>query len=280
MCIDVDSTGFVYIYDAIKGDVKVYDSEGVYAKTVKALPWIVGEQMLGDMGVGPNGDIYLAIESGRMDERIRIYKVSATDGTLEQLPTALDRDFLMKDGIPVSSSLFLTVDTFGDVYLVDRHSWNTITIVREDKVLKPEDQLASLRKGHPMKSGYWVVVRGRPTRSWDERLTAAIYDKGGREFCRFSSLRGPVVGVDAEGNAYVDVVKRKGKQLVFSTEILSPQGELVGIIDSPRIRSSTRRFGKGTRRLFAPDGSAYKLVGTHDSVRVYKWQRVSCDTVP
>ena len=111
VCFDVDTSGRVYIYDAIKGDIKVYGPNGKYLKTIKALPWIVGEQMLADMGVTPAGDIYLAVESGRMDERMKIFRISGKEGELKRIPIALGADFAMKDGISVSSSVWVTTDS-------------------------------------------------------------------------------------------------------------------------------------------------------------------------
>jgi hypothetical protein len=272
VCFDVDTSGRVYIYDAIKGDIKVYDANGKYLKTIKALPWIVGEQMLADMGVTPEGDIYLAVESGRMNESIKIFRISGKDGELKRIPAALGHDFAMRDGIPVSSSVWLTANSYGDVYLVDRSSWSTTTLVKGRRVLPAQEQVASLRNGEPSKSGYWIDRKDVPGHKGKLFNSTVVPRAGG--VSSSISARGPVTAVDSEGNAYVPTVEQKGEETVFKTEILSSKGQVTGVIDSPTIPSATSSVGKGTRQLFTPDGSAYELIGTLNTVRVYKWERI------
>ena len=166
----------------------------------------------------------------------------------------------------------------GDAYLVDRNSWNTIAFAKGGRVLSVEEQLATPRKGEPSKSGYWIERKDVSAHKGRLFSSTVIRRTGG--VASTISAQGPVIAVDSEGNAYVPTAERKGEEMVFRTNVLSSLGELKGVIDSPTLPSTTSAVGKGTRQLFTPDGSAYKLIGTLNSVRIYKWERVLSESGP
>lgn len=295
ICLDVDCSGRVYIYDAIKGDIKVYDPEGKYLKTIDALPWIVGEQVIADMGVTPEGDIWLAVESEKVGERVRIFRISGKDGELTKILVGLDPGFLTWNGIPVWLGILVTADCYGDVYLMhmDRGSWKTTTLAKGGRILSPEEQLASSRTGEPVKSGFWVETKKilppeakrMGATSSDPNgnlygphgvlffgLDVTVFDKSGKETAESLRVAGPVEGIDSRGDMYVHLPRSS------TVQVRSPRNEVEAVIDFPKMHFATEVFGKGGTRLVAPDGSIYQLVVNLDNVRVYKWERGSLES--
>jgi hypothetical protein len=279
ICLDVDSSGSVYVYDAITGDIKVYNSQGKYVKTVKALPWIVGQQMLADMGVTPEGDIWLAVEPESLDQRMRIFRISGKDGELTRIPVVFGPDFEMKDGHQFSSSVYLTADVYGDVYLVDGVNLNTMTLVKGGRVLSVAEQSASSRKGEPAKSGYWVTTQKVTSQGVRTRSTTVLA-KDGRVASQTLLLPGGFSGMDSQGNIYQQIPSYRAKDGLPRMQVFSLRGELEAEVSLPMIHIDTDAVGKGEGWLLGPDGSFYLLVGRFDSVKVYKWERLPPEVKP
>ena len=279
ICFDVDAAGNVYICDGPKGDVKVYDREGAYRRTVKALPWIVGGQMLADIGAGPTGAIYLAVEGGGGDDRTRLYSISPDGEQMMQLPFVLGSGMATKDGIQSFLGIVrLTADISGDVYLgyvyvADSWPGRSMRVVKSGKAVAVGDQLASLRPGWPSKWGLWVVDHGLRMRKPGPR-GISVYGSDGRLKSRLTQLSGAISGTDSSGCVYERTAGPRGDSEWASwMNVISPRGVLDARIELPKILGCWYAVGKGKECLVGLDGSVYSLSEGDDRVRVYIWER-------
>jgi len=271
ICFDIDSAGGVYIYDGPKGDVKVYNREGVYQRTVKALPWIVGGQMLADMSVGPTGVIYVLVDTYRRDERMRLYRISPDGKEPEQLPFVLAQGQAMMDGVPIMGSLRITAEMNGDVYVSDLRGGQSMRVVKSGTAITEGDELASMRPGRPWKWGLWVVDDSLRT---SKSRGIGVYRSDGILKSRLAGVSGSICGVDSAGSVYVHMSEsRRVSEWKSWMDVLSPRGVLEARIDFPKIPGSGEVYGKGMERLIGLDGSVYILRGEDDRVRAYKWER-------
>ncbi len=273
ICLDVDSAGSVYIYDGRKEDIKVYDQNGVYQRTVKALPPGEFRQNAANMSVGPTGTIYFMV----IGQATQLYSISSDGSQLTGLPFVLGAGMATKDAIPSYLGVeWLTADMRGDVYVgdvwvSDSRPVRSMRVVKSGKAVAAGDQLASLRPGRPSKWGPWVVDDSLGMTRPSTR-GISVYGSDGSLKPRLIRLSGRIWGTDSGGNVFEETaVSRADSGRVSCLNVISPRGVLDARIELPRIPESVQVFGKD--RMTGLDGSVYVVSGEDDRLRVYKWER-------
>lgn len=271
----IDADGGIYIYDGVKGNIKVYGNDGALVDTVKAVAWQDGFLFPADMTLCPSGDIYILCETSDAEHRYRVFLKAEGVDSVKSVPVAVPFSFCRsEDGYPEYHFAGIVSDQLENVYLVDWKAAKSVKLVERGRVLPDSIQLSSFREGifasaGPVRSLAWcknnLDVRGRPV----------LFDEAGKFVNGWAELPGDSLGTDSLGNVYLQSFVVTDSASSERISKYSPDGSKLAVIDfrRQRLENLTGTYGKGPW-LVGTDGSIYEMVADTDSVAVRKWERV------
>jgi hypothetical protein len=269
----VGTDGDVYIYDGVKGNIKLYANNGTFVKTIKAVPWQVGVLFPQDMTLTPNGDIYILCEIPDPEHRYELFLTGPGSDTVKSVPIAVPWSFCRDEtGYRVYSAAELVSDQHGDIYLKDNLKWKSLKLVAKGKPMSASAQSSSLQEGVVTWSGRVLSYVPRRSKTDSERKLMLLDETGGL-VKDMSDLRGHPLGTDSSGNVYLGSLESVENAPFVRMAKYSPDGSLLAVVNFPRSRRLTMTYGKGSR-IVGIDGSIYEMIGARESVKVRKWEHV------
>jgi hypothetical protein len=268
----VASGGAIYVYDGIKGDIKVFGNSGAFAKTIKAEAWQVGDLFPADMTLTSNGDIYVLYETSDPQDCYKVFLTAAGIDTVRSVPVADPSSFCHSgDDGRIYGAAGIVSDEHGNVYLADWRTWKSRKLTSRGRVLPDSAQSSSLREGVPVSTGGFMSYCPRGSRS-QKICGLVLRDEAGKLVRDWSKLQGVPVGIDKLGNVYLGMFMISEHPAYTKIIKYSPDGSLLAVIDIPMSGGITNQYGK--HWIVGTDGSIYEMIGTRESVRVRKWERV------
>jgi len=274
----VGSNGAVYIYDGVKGNIKVYGNEGAFVGTIKGVPKQDDPLLPDDMALAPNGDIYILCETSGQDERslghdtttYRVFVTAAGADTVRSVPVAVGRYLgLLTNGDRLHNAAQIRSDRAGSVYVDNLITSESFKLVDEGKVLSDSAQWASSSHAYIDRPSLAYPGRNGREEMADEPVLA---HETGR--VTLASRCESYLGTDSLGYIYNRSLVDAGQWALTMITKWRPSSPAVLAVVSPMPELLTRTYGKG-RWVVAADGSLYELIPTFESVRVRKWERIN-----
>ena len=267
--------GNIYIYDGVKGNIKVYGNDGAFVDTVKAVAWQDGLLFPADMTLCPNGDIYILCETSDVEHRYRVFLKATGVDSVRSVPVAVPWSFCRsEDGHPEHHLAGIVSDQLENVYLADWMASKSVKLVERGRILPDSIQLSSFREG--------IFASTGPVRSWawcknnlDVRGNPVPFDDEGKLVNGWAELPGDSLGTDSVGNVYLQSFVVTDTASSERISKYSPDGSILAEIDFQRhkLERLTLTYGKGPW-IVGTDGSIYEMIALRDSVTVRKWERV------
>ncbi|MCX5800576.1 MAG: hypothetical protein NTX17_04240 [Candidatus Eisenbacteria bacterium] len=265
--------GNIYIYDGVKGNIKVYGNNGAFVDTIKAVAWQVDLLFPTDMTLPPNGDIYILCETSDAEDRYRVFLKAAGVDSVRNVPVAVPWSFCRsEEGYPQFNSAGIVSDQHENVYLADWRATKSIKLVERGRVLPDSSQLSSLREGIFASTGPFRSF-ARCNSKVDVKGNPILFDDEGKLVKGWAELPGDSLGTDSLSNVYLQSFVVTDTASSERISKYSPDGRMLAVIDFPRYERSTLTYGKGPW-IVGTDGSIYEMLAVRDSVTVRKWERV------
>lgn len=252
----IDDNENIHIFDSIKKNVKIFNREGVFLKSV-------GKDLPGYSFVVYRGNYYLL-------DGENVYKYTLSGMEVEIYP--ISQEIALYEGY----AQWMCIDGYGDLYVRSKGKAYKILkgIGRESTVLSEEEQIKSERSGTPNKPGtFWFTMAKNSVK----RFTLRIHAKNGSFINEFpiqtKDVFGSVIflGQDEKGIIYLET-KRIGAKGVSHLEIrrYHKNGRFIQTIELPNSYYTTVY----KKIIVDRKGDLYQLQTDPSGVKIVKWSKV------
>ncbi|MBU1052897.1 MAG: hypothetical protein KKC46_03575 [Proteobacteria bacterium] len=253
---NIDDNGYIHIFDSIKKNIKVFNGEGIFQKSI-------GSDLPGYSFVVYRGNYYLL-------DGESIYKYTLSGIPVETYPIA--PEITLYEGY----GQWMRIDGYGDLYIRSKGKAYKILkgIGRQNTVLSGEEQFKSERGGTPDKSGsFWFTI----AKDNIKRFKLCVHAKNGSFINEFpietEDIFGSVIFLDQDekGIIYLET-KRIGTNGVTHLEIrrYRRNGRLIQSIELPN-KYYTTIYKK---IIIDKKGDIYQLQTTPSGVKIIKWNKL------
>jgi len=249
----IDDDGYIHIFDSIKRNIKVFNGEGIFQRSV-------GNGLPGYSFVVYKGRYYLL-------DGETVYQYTLSGMPVETYPIA--PTLTLYEGY----GQWMRIDGYGDLYVKSQGKSYRICegIGRRNTVLSEQAQIKSERRGTPNRSGTrWFTL----TKESVKRFNLRIHDKHGDLVNEFpietTDTFGSVIFLDQdERNIIYLETQRIGADGIVHLEIRRCRGDgrLIQIVELPN-RYYTIVYKK---IVVDKKGSLYQLQTAPAGVKIVKW---------
>ncbi|MBA3035484.1 MAG: hypothetical protein FP814_03220 [Desulfobacterium sp.] len=249
----IDDNGYIHIFDSIKKNIKVFNSKGIFQKSV-------GKNLPGYSLVVYRKNYYFL-------DGENIYKYNLSGISEETYPIA--PALTLYEGY----AQWMRIDDYGDLYVKAQGKTYRIckNIGRRNAVLSEDAQVKSERNGTPNNSGtYWFKLAKKNSKHFNLR----IHDKQGNPVNDFpietADTFGSVIFLDQDENGVIYLeTKRIGADGIAHLEIRRylDNGRLIQSVELPN-SYYTIVYKK---IVVDKKGALYQLQTAPSGVKIVKW---------
>lgn len=253
---NTDDNGSIHIFDSIKKNIKVFNKEGVFQKSI-------GKDLPGYSFFIYRGNYYFL-------DGENIYKYTLSGIPAETYP--ISPEITLYEGY----AQWMRIDGYGDLYVRSKGKAYRILkgIGRENTALSEEEQIKSECSGTPNKSGtFWFTIAKENAK----RFKLRIHAKNGSFVNEFpietEDIFGSVIFLDQDekGIIYLET-KRIDANGVAHLEIRRyyRNGRLIQSIELPNSYYTTVY----KKIIIDKKGCLYQLQTTPSGVKIIKWSKL------